>query len=405
MHTVVHEFKQNGETKMLSLKNNGQVTAPTYATQRNTRFIDDSSKILEVQDRWMTTYNSLPNSNHRDAVDNTLNQAISEFRLNNPNLKSWADVKALLPDSKDAPMVYIKIDATMQRLLKMYWSMEIVNGFKPTKVVPIQVYKPDNNTDVYIAWDGQHTLVALWLIATQVFGEDPKTVMIPVNVYKTNLKSEMRDSFVGHNGGDYKEGLDQYDKIEQMIYGVRIDRSKNPEWQLIEQKQQIVEHFDLFLTKKDNGDADQPGAISRMQEFQKLTPDALGWLCEYLVAVGCHNRSAEEKELVMMAYFFERCRAAKVPVTKKFIQDIASVAKRHWRADFSPMSVFWQRAGIAYNVWHTQHVSGVTARFNKEPMHGYPFLIEQLKKDLPQYKFPEPRSSSEFVPAKEDLFI
>ena len=215
----------------------------------------------------------------------------------------------------------------------------------------------------------------------------------------------MRDSFVGHNGGEYKETLDQYDKIEQMIYGVRIDNSNNPEWVVIEQKQRIIEHYDLFLTKKDNGDAEQPGAISRMQEVQKLSVEALGWLCEYLVAVGCHSRAVEEKEMVMMSYFFDRCRAAGITVTKQFIQDIAIVAKRHWKADFSPFSIFWTRASIAYNVWHSQHVTGVHARFNKEPIHGYPFLVEQFKKDLPQYQFPISANNSNFVPTTEDLFI
>jgi hypothetical protein len=161
----------------------------------------------------------------------------------------------------------------------------------------------------------------------------------------------------------------------------------------------------LFFTKKETGDADQPGAISRMQEVQKLTVEAFGWLCEYLVAVGCHSRAVEEKEMVMMSYFFDRCRAANIVVTKQFIQDIATVTNRHWKSDFSPTSKFWQRAAMGYSVWHSQHVTGVTPRFNKEPIHGYPFLVEQFKKDLPQYQFPISANNSNFVPTTEDLFI
>ena len=392
---------------MLSLVTNGQVqtTSTTYASQRNARFNDSSSNVITIADRWLTTYNNLPNANHRVAIDNTLASAIAEFRLNNPNIKSWTDLKDLLPDAKDKPMLWIKIDATMQRLLKMYWSMEIVGGFNPIKAVPIQVYKPDPNVEVYVAWDGQHTLVALWIIATQVFGEDPENVMIPVNVYKTHQKAEMRDSFVGHNGGEYKEVLDQYDKIEQIIYGVRIDNSNNPEWRIVEQKQRIVEHFDLFLTKKENGDTNMPGAISRMQEVQKLDPETLGWLCEYLVAAGCHTRPVEEKEMVMMSYFFDRCRASSnVTVTKQFVHDIARVTKRHWKSDFGPMSKFWVQANQAYLVWHQAHVQGVNPRFNKEPIHGYPFLVEQLKKDLPKYAFPLSANNSNFIPDPLDLF-
>lgn len=388
--------------KMLNLTSN-TAAVTTYAAQKNARFNNSASNIIDIRTRWDTVYQALPTT-AQGTVDHAFASAVDEFHRRNPNLKCWADVKALLPDAKDIKMSHGFIDSTMQRLLKQLWVCEIVNNFKPTKVVPIQVYKPNAKKDQYVAWDGQHTLLALWIIATQIFGEDPENVMIPVNIYKSSLKAEMRDSFVGHNGGEYKEGLDQYDKIEQMIWGVRVDGSTNPDWILVEQKQAIVEKYDLFLTKKDIGDAHLPGAISRMQEFMKLTPETLEWLCEYLVAVGCNNRAPEEKELVMMTSFFDRCRAAKVKVTKKFIHDIATVAKRHWKADFSPTSNFWVRAGIAYKVWHSQHVQGVIPHFNKEPLHGYPFLVEQFKKDLPTHKFPESRTNSEFVPDALDLF-
>jgi hypothetical protein len=50
-------------------------------------------------------------------------------------------------------------------------------------------------------------------------------------------------------------------------------------------------------------------------------------------------------------------------------------------------------------------VKGVDARFNKETNHGYPFLVEQLKKDLPKHSFPDSTTGSNFVPMAEDLFI
>ena len=376
----------------------------SYAAQKNARFSNKASNILTIKDRWDTTFNSLP-LNRQRVVDQTLAYAVAEFRNRNPQLTCWQDVQDLLPDTKWVPMSQNFIDATMQRLLKQLWSVEIVNNFQGSKVVPIQVYKPDAAKEQYVAWDGQHTLVALWLIATQIFAQNPEDVLVPVNVYKTHQKAEMRDSFVGHNGGEYKEGLDQFDKIEQMIYGTRVDGSQNPAWHLIEQKQSIIEAYDFFLTKADFGDAHMPGAISRMQEFMSLSPESLTNLCEYLVAVGCQTRPAQEKELVMMAYFFDRCRVEDIKVTKQFILDVASVTKKRWKADFTPTSGFWTRCSVAYYVWHKLHVKGVDARFNKEPTHGYPFFVEQLKKDLPKHSFPDSTTGSNFVPAAEDLFI
>lgn len=383
---------------------NATVTTQSYAQVKNARFNNQASNIISIKDRWDTTFNALP-VNRQTVVDQSLAYAIAEFRRRNPHLTSWEDVEALLPDTKWVPMNVNFIDATMQRLLKQLWSIEIVNGFQPHIVAPIQVYKPIINQEVYVAWDGQHTLVALWIIATQIFGRDPSTVMVPVNVYKTNQKALMRDGFIGRNGGIYVAALDQFDKIEQMVFGVRIDAGDNPDWQVIERKQAIVESHDLFLTKADIGDANMPGAISRVQEFMSLSEKSLTHLCDYLVTVGCQTRPAQEKELVMMAYFFDRCRIEQIPVDAKFILDVARVIKQKWKNDFSPSSVFWARCSIAYYVWHSQHVKGVDPRFNKEPTHGYPFLIEQLKKDLPKHKFPSSSTGSNFVPAPEDLFI
>lgn len=381
------------------------VTPTSYADVKNARFNDSSSHILSVQERWKETFNALP-KRQQQVIEHTLAAAVAEFRRRNPNLKTWKDIEQRLAKAHHIKMPQGLIDATMQRLLNIEWVLELFNKFTPTRVVPIQVYQPDPEVEEYLAWDGQHTLVLLWLIATQVFGEDPENITIPVNIYDSHYKSEMRNGFVSLNSNDGSRQLDLFDLFEQMVYGVRIDKSTNPDWVLAEKKQTILEKHGLFLTSKKFGDHEEDGAISRTQEVNKLSPEALEWLCEYLVAVGANNRPVEEKEMVMMAYFFDKCRHARsVKVDTQFVYDIAAVTKRHWNADFSPMSNFWTRASIAYVNWHTKAVGDTTSpRFNKEPTHGYPFLIEQLKKDLPQHVFPDARSSSDFVPSQQDLF-
>lgn len=381
------------------------VTTPaqSYADIKNARFNNAGSQIVSIQQRWNDTFNALP-LRQQHVIQNVLSASIAEFRRRNPNLKTWQDVEKRLAKAHHIKMPQGMIDATMQRLLNIEWVLELLNKFTPTRVVPIQVYQPDITKSEYLAWDGQHTLVLLWLIATQVFGENPDNVMIPVNIYDSHYKAEMRGGFVSLNSNDGSRQLDLFDLFEQMVYGVRIDKSTNPEWILAEQKQSIIEKHGLFLTSKKFGDTDEDGAISRMQEVNKLTAQSLDWLCEYLVAVGANSRPVEEKEMVMMAYFFDKCRHAKVNVTPQFIYEIASVTKRHWNADFSPMSTFWVRAGMAYAAWHATAVGQGSPHFYKEPNHGYPFFVEQLKKDLPHHQFPDPRSSSDFFPDAQDLF-
>lgn len=390
---------------MLNLQTHGNFGMPSqsYAAIKNARFKNRNSIIKTIRQRWDETYNSLP-SDEQYAIDIALQAAIAEFRRRNPKFTSWNAVKKEIARSIDTPMATVEIDETMQRLLNIGWTIDLLNLFVATKVVPIQVYQPDPKIEKYLAWDGQHTLVLLWLIATQIFGEDPESIEIPINIYSSNQKVQMRQSFVDLNGPIGKKALDAFDHFEQMVFGYRVDGSTNPLWEVAHLKQEILENHGLFVTSKKFGDETEPGAISRMQEVNKLSPETLGWLCEYLVAVGGQKRPIAEKEMVMMSYFFERCRLAKIKMSKKAIFDIASVVKTHWNADFSPTSKFWAKAGNAYRNWHANHVGVGSPRFNKEPIHGYPFMVAQLKKSLPDTKLPDGFSNSEFVPAAKDLF-
>ena len=390
---------------MLVNDTNGVFGTPvlSYAAKKNARFKSLTSNIQTIQQRWNDTYKSLSNENQQ-LVDDLLHSAKREFRRRNPHIKSFKDVKKYLASANDMSMNNVCIDGTMQRLLNIHWVIELLNRFVATKVVPIQVYK-SNESDCFLAWDGQHTLVLLWLIAVHLFEESPENIVIPVNIYSSQFKPELRINFVDLNSSIGKKGLDQFDLFEQMVYGYFVDGNKDPVWKEAADKQVILETHGLFVTSKKFGDENESGAISRMQEINKLTVESLGWVCDYLVAVGAQNRPVEEKEMVMMAYFFERCRVAKnVTVTKEFIYDIATVAKRLWDADWSPSSKFWIKASNAYANWHDEHVGTGSPKFKKEPVHGYPFFIEQLKQDLPQYTFPENRSTSEFIPSSSDLY-
>jgi hypothetical protein len=379
------------------------LSAASYAATKNSRFSLSASQIRTIKQRWDETYNSLPKI-QQQAVNVALSAAISEFRRRNPKIKGTKDLKKQLAKAWTVKMSQVCIDDTMQRQLNIAWVITLLNLFVSTKVIPIHVYQPDPDVDQYLAWDGQHTLVLLWLICTQIYGEDPENFEIPVNVYASHQKAEMRGCFIDLNSEEGKKMLDLFDKIEQMIYGVRVDGSTNPNWVLAEQKQQIVENHGLFLTSKKFGDDHMPGAISRMQEINKMQLDSLEWLCDYLVAVGAQSRAVEEKEMVMMAYFFERCRLAKLKLTQKQVYDIANTIKTHWSADFTPSGRFWAKVANAYHNWHAVHVQYGIPRCNKEPIHGFPFLAEQIKKDLKGFTKLNSNTSSEFIPDQADLY-
>lgn len=390
--------------------NNGTNTGSTskavsYASTVNARFFNNQSAIKTAQQRWVETYNAR-SAYDRQVIDYALKSAKLEFQRRNPHFTTWISVRSKLAKAWTAKMSNIKVDTTMQRQLNIEWVLQLLNDFVSTKVLPIQVYQPDPEVEEYHAWDGQHTFILLWLIATEIMNVNPEDIEIPVNLFDSSLKNEMRNNFVDLNSGAGKKALDLYDIFEQQVYGCRIDHSSNPIWLLAEKKQVILETHNLFVTKKSLGESHYPGAISRMQEVNKLNLESLENLCSYLVQAGANSRPVEEKEMMMMAYFFDRCRNEGISFTKTEILDIAGVALNHWNADFSPASVYWDQVNTAYVNWHSIHgqYSNSTVRCKKEPIHGYPFLVEQLRKDLPGIRFPSSTTGSNFVPNFGDLF-
>lgn len=379
---------------MLSLVTN------SYASTFNRQYNNNTSHIISLRDRWIHSVNALA-PYQQSTLQNILTQLITEFKRDNPQYKKFKDLplaEAILAKADD-----VYIDTTMQRLLDLNWVMSILCDFKAVRVVPIQVYRDKSGR--LIAWDGQHTAIMLWLLITQVFAENPKDCQIPVVIYRSNLKNEMRENFVSLNSSESKKSLEPIDLWMQQIFGVRIDNSTNPAWVEAEQKQQHIEKNDLFVTANKFHNTTENGAISRLQEINKLKPEVVGWLAYYLQLSTRGARAVEEKEILMMAKFFDLCRLSKIEVNESYIIDLFTVMDKLFDSDFEPNSIFWVKTHNAYVNWHQN--SGLSQftnpRFNKEPIHGMPFLIAQLKKS---FKKPVPvfTGSSEFIPAKADLF-
>ena len=381
-----------------------------YAAVRNKRFSNKKGLSVSIDKRWNDIIAALT-ATEQASIQQQLTNAIAEFRRRMPHVKSWTDLD--LVDAKSLMMSTVYIDITIQRLLDPDWILKIINKFKETMVMPISVYKDEQG--VYHARDGQHTLIVLWIIATKILGVNPDNVQIPVNIYKDKTRAEVRENFISSNS-DGKLQLDAFDIYEQKICGVRVDGSKNPDWLQTELKQRHIETNGMFVTAKKFGDANEPGAISRLNEINKMSVDAVKNCCEYLKIVGCDNRAVEEKEMVMMGQFFDRCYHAEqkyktnreegdpnVVVTAAFIKDLATVTTKLWNANFEPGSKFWVKGDTAYKNWHK--TTGITTKpkFMSEPVHGMPFMLACLNNHF-SHAVPLNRSTSEFNPSKTDLF-
>lgn len=371
----------------------------TYASQVNAQRSSTASHVITIDQRWNQSLAAMPQ--HQQALANhLLTQAISEFRRRNPHIKSWNDLD--LVEAKQEIMSSIFIDTSMQRQLDVFWLIQLVNNFSSTLVMPIQIYRDANNGMSSHAWDGQHTLLMLWVIATQILNEDPNTIMVPVNLYKSHLKAEMRNNFITLNSSEGKKHLDPIDHLIQQIFGVRVDGSKNPTWLAAEKKQRHAEDNDLFYTAKKFGDAHMPGGISRLQEINKLDPQTAGWLCKYLGHSTGGVRNVQEKEMVMMAKFFELCASQSIKVDDQYIRDLYTVMDHYWGADLDDTSDFWTAAAKCYYSWHARMGFQVNPRFDKNPPLGMPYMLAQLARGF-QHKLPSYQSNSGFVPLSVDL--
>lgn len=375
----------------------------SYASIKNSQFTNTSSNVVSPGDRWNDTLTK-SNASVQSTINSQLPIVIKEFFMRNPSVKTWTDIH--LAQTINVKMSKIKIDTTMQRQLDLGWILKLIAGFKQTKVVPIQVYQPDPNVDEYLAWDGQHTLILMWLLATKAFGLNPDNVDLPVNIYSTNLKSEIRDNFISLNSSEGKKQLDSIDIWEQQIFGVRVDKNKNPSWIEVENKQTKIEAQGLFVTAAKFGDDAESGAISRLQEINKFSSEVVSNLSKYLnlsTNSTVPQRSAVEKEIVMMSHFFHLCELCQIPVNDQYILDLYSTMNKLFNADFTPDGPFWSKVTVAYYNWHNIFGQQATARCSKEVNNGMPFLIAQLKKSL-FHPVPAGNGKTNFSPLASDLF-
>ena len=280
-------------------------------------------------------------------------------------------------------------------------------------MVPI-AYGPDDN--FFASWDGQHTAVAFWLIATAVFGEDPDTVEIPVVEYDMRHRLECRMTFLNNNGKNGKMLLTPIDNITQQIYAVRLDGVDDDEWKDVEEKQQYLEAADLFLTDDKFGDEKEPGAITRPGDLasDKFSPEDVRQFTTYAKVVLADNpRAIDTKEMPIILGFLRMANA--MNYTDAEIESLAYLCISLFGADFNSNGEFWDRVGSAYTKWHKRFHSDIDeslrpeVRLNKDWPQGGTFFWHQLAKSWKDehgnpMRLPRLNISTSFSPAKKDLF-
>jgi len=388
-----------------------------YARQFNAKFSKNGSQFVNIKDRIDQRIASLPPA-IQNSVRGNLLAAVKAWTRKFPTKKTMKDLD--LCEAAFVPLSQILIDDTLQRQLDINWVAKILINWRDIQALPVMVYKPDgsefdelcikNNTEeVWAAWDGQHTAVALYLIAVWGLGLNPDEVLVPVTKYRSSTKAEMRLNFTRGNSAEGKNLLDEIDLFQQKVYGVRLDGVTDPDWVEAENKQAALEAADLFVTHRKFNDYDQPGAISRMKEINAFSVSVIKDFATYSKYAQSYGpRPVATMEMDIMCSWFDMARKNGIYYTDDEIQDLANHLQSLFGGDFSDIGPFWNQARIAYSNWWDFYYSDPAYRPDKMVFKmlwstGGVFLYYQLKHTW-NGRIPKLTINSPFQPSKKDLF-
>jgi len=358
-----------------------------YAQKINDLYNVKTSNFVTLQERLEKAIAKAPQFRAQ------LEAVVDEFRRRNcmpPCERGWTQFSDInLCSAIQVSMDSILIDETMQRELNMRHILKILSYFSESMVMAIQVYEDPERPGKYIAWDGQHTSIALFVILTKVFGERTAKAMVPVVVYSSQQKLEIRRNFILLNG-DAKETLDFIDTYKQMVYGVKVDGSTDPEWLDTALKNDYFAKAGLFATNSKFGDEDEPGAFTLLADTlmsrtlkTRKHPEVTRMFADYWAFLN-EERPVRAKEARQLYEYFNLCYEQGIVVDDKYLLEMVAFTKEYFEANFGENGIFWDKVRMSYTRWYKNANPESYAEFglkgfSTEMRTGIPFLIAQIK--------------------------
>jgi hypothetical protein len=348
---------------MLSFQTETQAE-PRYCDVVNGRYKVNASSFANLKDRLNQSLLALPIGVQK-VKRYMLSEAINEFQRRFPTITQFKKLR--LCKSQKAKLRQILIDDTMQRKLDIDWVIRILSDFNEFQIQPVQVYHVEGTAEelLFASWDGQHTAIVLYIVAVMILKETDD-VEIPVTIYEVSLKSEIRNNFVKGNSEQGKKLLDKIDLFIQMVYGVRLDGNTDELWVDAELKQQYLEQNGLFVTAEKFGDTDQNGAISRIDEINKFSPEVVKELAMYLGISAQDQRPVDPKEIYIMGNWFAMNRAGRAAYTEQDLMRMYSLFLDKFNADFSPDGPFWKLVENSYLTFKERENTFLRERFGAD---------------------------------------
>ena len=246
-----------------------------------------------------------------------------------------------------------------------------------------------------------------------MFGERPANTMVPVVIYSSKQKLEIRRNFILLNG-DAKETLDFIDTYKQMVYGVKVDGSTDPEWVDTALKNDYLRDAGLFATHAKFGDDDEPGAFTLLADTlmsnslkTRKHPEVTRMFAQYWAYLN-EERPVRAKEARQLYEYFNLCYEQGIEVDNDYLLKMVAFTKFYFEANFGEDGMFWDKVRMAYTTWYAKanpdsYEEFGLKGFTTEMRTGIPFLIAQLSKST-ELKTPKYVPNNGFSVASKDLW-
>lgn len=228
------------------------------------------------------------------------------------------------------PASEIDINDTMQRWPDRENLINIVAEFNPDFINRIRTYldskRKDGEFTRHVAWDGQHTAIALWIIAVYGFGIEPELATVPVDQYPGDDRAAIRRRFVEFNSGRTSKKLESIDLFKQYVAGFRHDGLQDFWNMRCVKLQEYFEQYSYFATSEKFGDHERVGAWSRMTEIMNRNyPVEVFERVMYFHSVSNSTKPFVALEVDNMSQFIRQCMNDGIIVTDEYLDEMASV--------------------------------------------------------------------------------
>jgi hypothetical protein len=377
-----------------------QVAAACYADEANQVYQVGDSNFLDLGQRLETSFHKPEDKTRLKNVVNKLRQYIQTC-----DITSWDQWKFV--QSQSVSLDKILIDTTIQRELKVSWVLEILDNFRAIEINPIRVYADANRPGAWSCWDGQHTAIVLYVLAKYVMKVNPAKVQIPVNIYQTDQKPEMRQSFISQNGGSGNLDMDDVELHRQYVLAYRVDG--NARYADNHRIQCALERNKLFVCAPHSQESYQPGAISNCGP-ELLNPKYKVQhkenFCSLMDALGCNNDAIDAKEPWIWIWYFQWCEMSGVKVDQQYLDDLSDCINDIYEDQYSADRLV-SRAKHSYEEWLKKNnvygyntLTGTQWRQDNRKYGTLAYLIEMLKAHS-NLAVPQPQRIFWTVPASD----